>query len=170
MNRKDPFHFISYTYIYADIKLYIVHVRYTLGSMCQWKKVLIFHIKIVEERGLQSCIASLSGSSLPLRPSCRQMHFLISFCRLKSSELIARIIFWLQFCFVFAWNSSFHFQFHPFRSWSLASPGKRARCHRIEVAGALLTFCLSPSLAVPLVGAGRRDESDEHFKDKKVFI
>ena len=36
--------------------------------------------------------------------------------------------------------------------------------------GALLTFCLSPSLAAPLVDGGRRDESDEHFKDKKVFI
>ena len=33
-----------------------------------------------------------------------------------------------------------------------------------------MTFCLSPSLAAPLVEEGRRDESDEHFKDKKVFI
>ena len=58
-----------------------------------WEKVLIFHITILEEVGLQSCIASLSGNSLPLEPSSRQMHFLNSFCRLKSPELIARIIF-----------------------------------------------------------------------------
>ena len=33
-----------------------------------------------------------------------------------------------------------------------------------------MTFCLSHSLAAPLVDGGRRNESDEHFKDKKVFI
>ena len=33
-----------------------------------------------------------------------------------------------------------------------------------------MIFCLSPSLAVHLVDGGRRDESDQHFKDKKVFI